>query len=95
MELAVDKLEVPPRTSFAGLTAPVAAGAIAGAALAPRHQRRLAALPGATAAIGATYLSFELRARAAQRYGQTAAGVAEDSIAMGSAALIAHSAGRR
>lgn len=96
MELAFDKLEsVPPRTSVAGLTTRIAVGAIAGAALAPRHQRGLAALLGATAAVGATYLSFKLRARAAERYGQTAAGVLEDSIALGSAALIARSAGRR
>lgn len=94
-ELAVDKVKsVPPRTSVTGLTARIAVGALAGAAFAPRHQRGVAALLGATAAIGATYLSFTLRARAAERYGQTAAGAVEDAIALGSAALIARSAGR-
>lgn len=95
MELAVDKREsVPPRASFAGLAARIAVGAIAGAALAPRRQRGLAALLGATAEVGAAYLSFTLRTRAAERYGHTAA-VLEGAIALGSAALIARSAGRR
>ncbi|HLM52148.1 MAG TPA: DUF4126 domain-containing protein [Pseudoxanthomonas sp.] len=66
--------------------------AIAGMALAPRRQRGVTALLGATAAVGAAYVSFDARRRAIERYGQSAAGVIEDAIALGSAALIARSA---
>lgn len=92
-ELAGDKMKsAPDRIVMAGMAARIATGALVGAALAPRRQRGLAALLGATAAVGAAYLTFDLRMRALERYGQTATGLVEDAIALGSAALIARSA---
>lgn len=92
-ELAGDKMKTAPdRIVAAGMLARIATGAIAGAALAPARQRPLAAVLGASAAVAAAYLTFNLRIRAMQRYGQTPTGLVEDAIAVGSAALIAHSA---
>ncbi|MBS7456893.1 DUF4126 domain-containing protein [Coralloluteibacterium stylophorae] len=92
-ELAGDKMKsAPDRIVPAGMVARVATGALAGMALAPRHQRGVAALLGAGAAVGAAYLTFNLRMRAIDRYGQTATGAVEDAVAVGSAALIARSA---
>jgi uncharacterized membrane protein len=93
-ELAGDKMKTAPdRIVVAGMAARIATGAIAGMALAPRRQRATGALLGAAAAVGFAYLSFDARMRALARYGQTATGVVEDALAVGSAALIARSAG--
>lgn len=92
-ELAGDKMKsAPDRIVLAGMVARIATGALAGAALAPRRQRGIAALLGATTAVGAAYLSFYLRMRAIERYGQTATGAIEDAISVGAAALITQSA---
>lgn len=92
-ELAGDKMKsAPDRIVMAGMAARIVSGALVGAALAPRRQRGIAALLGATAAVGAAYLTFDLRMRATDRYGQTATGVVEDVLALGSATLIARSA---
>lgn len=92
-ELAGDKMKsAPDRIVMVGMVARVTTGAIAGAALAPREQRELGALLGATAAVVAAYLTFDIRIRAMERYGQTATGVVEDAIAVASAVLIARSA---
>ena len=74
------------------MLARIVTGAIAGAALAPREQRGLAAVLGAGAAVGAAYLTFNLRVRAMKRYGQKTTGAVEDAITLGSASLIARSA---
>lgn len=95
-ELIGDKMKTAPdRIVPAGMVARVATGMIAGAALAPRRQRGLAALLGAGVAVGAAYLTFDLRMRALRRYGQTPTGAVEDAIAVAAAALIAQNAARR
>ncbi|WP_188762290.1 DUF4126 family protein [Sandarakinorhabdus glacialis] len=88
-ELAGDKMEsAPDRIVVAGLAARLMTGAIAGAALAPRDERLVGGLLGAAAAVAASYVTFELRMRALRRYGQTASGVVEDALVVGSALLI-------
>lgn len=95
-ELLGDKMKsAPDRIVPAGMIARVATGLIAGAALAPRRQRGIGALLGAGTAIGAAYLTFHLRMRAIDRYGQTSTGAVEDAIAVGAAALITQDAARR
>ena len=95
-ELIGDKMKTAPdRIVPAGMVARVATGMIAGAALAPRRQRGPAALLGAGVAVGAAYLTFDLRMRALRRYGQTPTGAVEDAIAVAAAALIAQDAARR
>ncbi|MDQ3206545.1 MAG: DUF4126 domain-containing protein [Pseudomonadota bacterium] len=92
-ELAGDKMHsAPERIGAPGMLARIATGAIAGAALAPWQQREVGALLGATAAVGAAFLSFDLRTRAMEHYGQAATGVLEDALAVGSATLIARNA---
>lgn len=92
-ELAGDKMKsAPDRIVAAGMLARLTTGVIAGAAMAPRRQRGLGAVLGATAAVGSSYLTFNLRKRAMKRWGQTPTGVVEDAIAAGSAVLIALSA---
>ncbi|KAB7772558.1 DUF4126 family protein [Xanthomonas maliensis] len=89
-ELAGDKMRsAPDRIVLPGMVARIASGAIAGAALAPRRQRTLAAVLGAGAAVGAAYLTFDLRMRALRRYGQTSTGAVEDALTVGAATLIA------
>ncbi|WDM67149.1 MULTISPECIES: DUF4126 domain-containing protein [Xanthomonas] len=92
-EIAGDKMKsAPDRIVLPGMVARVATGMLAGAALAPRHQRGVAAVLGAAAAVGAAYLTFNLRMRAIERYGQTSTGAVEDAISVGAAALIVRSA---
>ncbi len=94
-ELAGDKLDdAPDRIVPAGMLARIVTGAVAGAALAPRRQLALASVLGAGAAVGAAYLTFNLRVRAMRRYGQKTTGAVEDAITLGSATLIARSAAR-
>lgn len=94
-ELAGDRMEsAPARTVPAGMAARIAPAAIAGAP-APRRQRGIASILGASAAVAAAYLSLDLRRRAMQRHGPTATGLVDDAIAVASAALIAHSAVRK
>ncbi|AJQ81820.1 membrane protein [Xanthomonas oryzae pv. oryzae PXO86] len=70
-------------------------GNIVGAALAPRQQHGIAALPGATTAVAAAYLTFNARMRAIERYGQTNTGVVEDATSVGAATLIVRDAAKR
>lgn len=94
-ELLGDKMKTAPdRIVPAGMIARVATGLIVGAALAPRRQRGWGALLAAGTAVGTAYLTFNLRMRAIERYGQTSTGAVEDAIAVGTAALIARSAAR-
>ena len=88
-ELAGDKLRsAPDRIVAPGIAARLVTGAIAGAALAPRDRRALAATAGAAVAVGSAYLTWRLRLRAMRRYGQTATGLVEDAITVGGALLI-------
>lgn len=92
-ELWGDKLKsAPDRIVPLGMLARVITGAVAGAALAPRRQAVLGGLLGATAAIGASYLTFGARMAAIRRFGQTSTGLVEDAITLGATGLIMESA---
>lgn len=94
-EFAGDKMKsAPDRIVLAGMAARIVTGALAGAALVPRRRRSTALLLGAAAAVGAAYLTFNLRVRAMNRYGRTSTGLVEDALALVSAAVIARSAAR-
>ncbi|MGQ4659612.1 DUF4126 family protein [Lysobacter sp. F6437] len=94
-EMAGDKMKsAPDRIALPGLLARCATGAIAGVALAPARQRNAAALLGAAAAIGSSYVTFRMRKYALQRYGQTPTGVVEDGISAAGAALVVAGVGR-
>ena len=89
-ELAGDKMrQAPDRTVPAGLAGRLVSGAIAGASCAPRDRRMGGALLGAAAAVAASYATLKLRQEASRRWGQTASGLIEDGIAVGSAMLLA------
>ena len=93
-ELLGDKMRsAPDRIIVPGILARVVTGAIAGAAVAPREDRPLGALLGATVAVGAAYLSFRLRKNAILNGGQASTGLIEDAVALSAALLVAH-AGR-
>lgn len=88
-ELGGDKLQsAPDRIVPAGIAARLLTGGLAGAALAPRGQAVAGAILGATAAVGAAYLTFHARMRAMRRYGQGPTGVVEDALTMGAANLV-------
>ena len=88
-ELWGDKLKsAPDRIVLAGIAARLVSGGIAGAALAPRRRALAGALLGATAAVGAAYLTFDLRMRALRLFGQTPTGLVEDALTVGAAQLV-------
>ncbi|MDO8801356.1 DUF4126 domain-containing protein [Phenylobacterium sp.] len=83
-ELWGDKMKsAPDRIVPAGILARLVTGGLAGAALAPRRQAVLGGLLGASAAVAAAYLTFDLRKRAIRRFGQTPTGVIEDALTVG------------
>ncbi len=89
-ELAGDKRkDAPDRTVPAGIAGRLLSGAVAGAACAPRSDRLAGALLGGVAAVAASHLTLRLRDRATRRWGQTASGLIEDGLAVGSAVLLA------
>jgi uncharacterized membrane protein len=89
-ELLGDKMRsAPDRIITPGILAQIATGAIAGMAVAPPRGQRMGAVLGATAAVGAAYVSFGLRQRALRKSGQTATGLIEDAIAVGAVLLVA------
>jgi uncharacterized membrane protein len=91
-ELLGDKMRsAPDRIIVPGIVARVVTGAIAGAAVAPRQERPLAALLGATVAVGAAYLTFQLRKHAIRNGGQASTGIVEDAVALSVALWVAHS----
>lgn len=95
-ELAGDKLPfAPDRIVTAGMAARVVTGAVSGAALAPGSARGAAALMGVAGAVGAAYVTFDVRMRAMRRYGQFRTGVVEDAIVLAAAAWIVAGASRR
>ena len=88
-ELWGDKLEsAPDRIVPVGIAARLVTGGLAGAALAPRRHAVLGGVLGATAAVGAAYLTFHLRMKALNRYGQTPTGVIEDALTVGAAQAV-------
>lgn len=94
-ELWGDKLHsAPDRIVPAGLLARVVTAGLAGAALAPRRQALAGAALGAGAAVLAAYVTFGLRMRAMQRFGQTPTGLVEDAITVGAARWVVASARR-
>jgi uncharacterized membrane protein len=84
----------PDRIVPAGILARLVTAGIAGAALAPRRQRVAGAALGALGAVGAAYVTFALRMRAIERFGQTPSGLVEDGLTVGAARLVVDSAGR-
>jgi uncharacterized membrane protein len=95
-ELWGDKLHsAPDRIVPAGLVARLLTGALSGAALAPRKRVLAGGVLGATAAVGAAYVTFALRQRAMRRFGQTPTGLVEDALTVGLAELVVRNAGRR
>ncbi len=81
-----DKLHsAPDRIVPAGVLARVVTGGLAGAALAPRGRAVLGGALGATAAVGAAYLTFALRMSAMRRFGQTQTGLVEDALTIAAA----------
>ncbi|WP_294197943.1 DUF4126 domain-containing protein [uncultured Sphingomonas sp.] len=89
-ELAGDKRkDAPDRTVPAGIAGRLLSGAVAGAACAPRGDRLAGALLGGVAAVAASHLTLRLREHATRRWGQTASGLIEDGLAVGSAVLLA------
>ncbi|MDR6787477.1 putative membrane protein [Sphingomonas sp. BE138] len=89
-ELAGDKMKrAPDRTVPAGLAGRLVSGAVAGAACAAPGRRASGALLGAGAAVAASHLTLALRRKAERRWGQTASGLIEDGVAVGSALLLA------
>ena len=94
-ELWGDKLRsAPDRIVPAGIIARVVTAGLAGAALAPRRQALAGAMLGAAAAIGAAYLTFDLRMRAIRRFGQTPTGLVEDALTLGAAEWVVEGARR-
>jgi uncharacterized membrane protein len=95
-ELLGDKMETAPdRIVPAGIAARLVTGAIAGAALAPRRQAALGALLGAGGAVAAAYVTFGLRMRAMQRFGQKPTGMVEDAVTLAAAQMVVTGAARR
>lgn len=89
-ELWGDKLHAAPnRIAPAGIIARIVSGGLAGAALAPRGRALAGALLGASAAVGAAYLTFGARRRAMRRFGQKSTGLVEDALTVGAARLLA------
>lgn len=84
-EMAGDKMKsAPDRVVALGLIARTLTSAYAGAALAPRGERTAGAILGVAAALGASYVGWRLRCAAMERFGQTASGVGEDALVLGS-----------
>jgi uncharacterized membrane protein len=80
-EAAGDKLPVSPDRIIApGLLMRVAAGGLAAYAIAPRGRRRAATALGAALAIPAAFISFRLRLKAMERFGQVPTGLVEDAL---------------
>jgi uncharacterized membrane protein len=95
-EILGDKMHsAPDRIVLAGMAARIVTGGLAGAALAPRRRALAGGLLGAAAAVGAAYVTFDLRMRALRRYGQARTGLIEDALAVGVAEAIVLAPTRR
>lgn len=94
-ELAGDKMKsAPDRTVPIGLTTRFVTSAIAGASLAPRRQRWVAAALGGVTAVVASYPGWRARIASIPRYGQTPTGLVEDAIVVIAAVTILRKLGR-
>jgi uncharacterized membrane protein len=94
-ELWGDKLKsAPDRIVLAGILARIVSGGIAGAALAPRRRALAGAVLGAAGAVGAAYLTFDLRMRALRQFGQTPTGLVEDALTLAAAQVVVAGAER-
>ena len=88
-EMAGDKMKsAPDRIVPIGLLVRSITSAYAGAALAPRRERRAAAAVAVGAALISSYIGWRLRCTAMERYGQTATGLVEDAIVAGAGLAI-------
>jgi uncharacterized membrane protein len=95
-ELAGDKWhKAPDRIVPAGLAARMVTGALTGAALAPRSQQAAGAALGVLGAIVSSYITFNIRIRAMERYGQFSTGVVEDVLAMAATTAVIQDAAKR
>jgi uncharacterized membrane protein len=91
-EMAGDKQKTAPdRIVPIGLAARFLTSAIAGAALAPRRDRWLAAAVGGVTAVVAAYPGWRARTATMARHGQTPTGFIEDIAVVGGAAAIVRS----
>ena len=89
-EMAGDKMKTAPdRIVPVGLAVRSVTAAYAGPALAPRDRRVLGAAVAVGTALASSYIGWRLRCAAMRRYGQTATGVVEDAIVLGSGLAIA------
>jgi uncharacterized membrane protein len=90
-EMAGDKMKsAPDRILPIGLLVRSITSAYAGAALAPKKERGMAAAVAVGAALLSSYVGWRLRVAAMQRYGQTATGLVEDAIVAGAGLAIAN-----
>lgn len=90
-EMAGDKMKsAPDRILPIGLLVRSITSAYAGAALAPRNERAVAAAVSVGAALLSSYVGWRLRVAAMRRYGQTATGLIEDAIVAGAGLAIAN-----
>lgn len=90
-EMAGDKMKsAPDRILPIGLLVRSITSAYAGAALAPRNERAVAAAVAVGAALLSSYVGWRLRVAAMRRYGQTATGLIEDAIVAGAGLAIAN-----
>ena len=88
-ELWGDKLHsAPDRIVPVGIAARIVTGGLAGAALAPRRHALAGGVLGAVAAVGAAYLTFDMRVRAMRRYGQMSTGIIEDALTVAAAEAV-------
>ena len=95
-EMAGDKQKTAPdRIVPIGLAARFVTSAIAGAALAPRRQRWLAAAVGGVVAVAASYPGWRLRMASMRRHGQTPTGFTEDVAVLAGAVAIVWRGGDR
>jgi uncharacterized membrane protein len=91
-EMGGDKMKsAPDRVVLPGILARIASASIAGAALAPRRERPVAAAAAALTAVGAAYLTWRARLRAMERGGRIPTGLVEDAIVAASAVTLARS----
>ncbi len=94
-ELLGDKMpSAPDRIVTPGIAARLVTGALAGMALAPRRERRRAAVAGAVSSVGSAMITFHARKAAMRRFGQMQTGLVEDAIAVAGAVWIASHARR-
>ena len=95
-ELLGDKLpSAPDRIIALGMAARIVTGAVAGAALAPRDDRAVAATLGAVGAVASAYVTFAARMKAMRRHGQMATGLVEDAVVIAAALWIVNGMSNR